>query len=97
MPFESSTNQIAHEMDECNGEPQSVHVPHLRAIDEKSLIARDATVDPEAQSVPQAVHSEESLRVQDVSKDPANLHHGQSGAQHAYQNRTHLLWDCDQA
>ena len=63
---ESSANQIAHEMDERNDEPQSVHVPHLRAIDEKSPFACDATVDPEAQSVPQAVHSEESLRVQDV-------------------------------
>ena len=97
MPFESSANQIAHEMDECNGEPQSVHVPHLRAIGEKSLFACDATVDPEAQSVIQAVHSEESLRVPNVSEDPANLHHGQSGAQHAYQNRTHLLWKRDQA
>ena len=59
VPFESSANQVAHEMDECNGEPQSVHVPHLRAIDEKSLFACDATVDPEAQSVPQAFCSEE--------------------------------------
>ena len=65
-------------MDECHDEPQSVHVPHLRAIDEKFPFACDATVDPEAQSVPQAVHCEESLRVQDVSKDPANLHRGQS-------------------
>ena len=97
MPFESSANQIAHEMDECNGEPQSVHVPHLRAIDEKSLFACGATVDPEAQSVPQAVGPEESLRVRDVSEDLANLHHGQSGAQLACENRTHLLWNCDQA
>ena len=97
MPFESSANQIAHEMDECNGEPQSVHVPHLRALDEKSPFACDATVDPEAQSVPQAVHSEQSLRVQDVTEDPADLHHGKSGAQHACQNRTHLLRNCDQA
>ena len=91
--FESSANQIAHETEERNDEAQSVHVPHLRAIDEKFPFACDATVD----SVPQAVHSEESLRVQDVSKDPANLHRGQSGAQHADQNRTHLLWECDQA
>ena len=74
MPFESSANQIAHEMDECNDEPQFVHVPHLRAIDEKSLFACDATVDLEARPV---VRPEESLRVRDVSEDPANLHHGQ--------------------
>ena len=73
MPVESSANQIAHEMDECSDEPQSVHVPHLRAIDEKSVLACDATVDPEAQSVPQAVHSEESLRVQDRVKGSCQL------------------------
>ena len=56
MPFESSANQIAHEMDECSDDPQIVHVPNLRAIDEKSLFACDATVDLKAQSVPQDVH-----------------------------------------
>ena len=50
-------------MDECSDEPQFVHVPHLRAIDEKSLFACDATVDLEAQSVPQVVRPEDSLRV----------------------------------
>ena len=35
----------------------------------------DATVDLAAQSVPQVVRPEESLRVQDVSEDPANLYH----------------------
>ena len=83
-------------MDECSDEPQFVHVPHLRAVDEKSLFACDATVDLEAQSVPQVVRAEESLRVPDVSKDPANLYHGQFGAQHACQNQTHLLWNFDQ-
>ena len=83
-------------MDECNDEPQSMHVPPLLAIDGKFPFACDATVDPEAQ-LPQAVHSEESLRVQVVSKDTAKLHRGQSEAQHADQNRTHLLWECDQA
>ena len=82
-------------MDECSDEPQFVRVPHLRAIDEKSLFACDATVDLEAQSVPQVVHPEEPLRVRDVSEDPANLHHGQFGAQRVYQNQTHLLWSCD--
>ena len=66
-------------MDKYNDEPQFVHVPHLRAIDEKSLFACDATVDPEAQSVPQVAHLAESLRVQDVSEDLANLYHSQSG------------------
>ena len=74
-----------------------MHVPHLRAIDEKSPFACDATVDLVAQSVPQVVRPEESLRVQDVSEDPANLYHGQFGAQHVCQNQTHLLWNCDQA
>ena len=73
MPFESFANQIAHEMDEDNGEPQSVHVPHLRAIDEKFPSASDATVDPEAQWVLQAVHSGESLRVQDVFEGSCQL------------------------
>ena len=41
-------------MHECNDEPQTVHVPHVRAIDEKFPIACDATVDFEAQSVLQA-------------------------------------------
>ena len=50
-----------------------MHVPHLRAIDEKSLFACDATVDPEAQSVTQVVHPEESLEVRDVSEDLASL------------------------
>ena len=67
-------------MDACSDEPQFVHVPHLRAIDGKSLFACGATVDLEAQSVPQVVRPEESLRVRDVSEDPANLHHGQFGA-----------------
>ena len=53
MSFVSSANQIAHEMDECSDEPQFVQVPLLRAIDEESLVACDATVDLEAQSVPQ--------------------------------------------
>ena len=97
VPFESSANHNAHEVDECSDEPQSVHVPHLRAIDKKAPFACDATVDPKAQSVPQAVHSEESLRVQNVSKDLANMHRGQFGSQHADQSRTHLLWECDQA
>ena len=74
-----------------------MHVPHLRAIGQKFSFACDVTVDPGAQPVPQSVHSEASLRVQDVSKDPANLHRGQSGAQHIDQNRIHLLWECDQA
>ena len=74
-----------------------MHVPHLRAIDDKSLFARGAAVDLEAQSVPQVVRPEESLRVRDVSEDPVNLRHGQFGAQHACQNQTHLLWSCDQA
>ena len=95
MPFESSANQIAHEMDECSDEPQFVHVPHLRAIDEKSLFACGATVDLEAQSVPQVVRPEESLRVRVVSEDPANLHQGQFGAQQVCQNQTNLLWSCD--
>ena len=97
MSFESSANEIAHEMDECSDEPQLVHVPHLRAIDGKSLFACGATVDLEAQSVPKVVRPEESLRVRDVSEDPANLHHGQSGAQHVFQNQTRLLWNCDRA
>ena len=63
----------------------------------KSPFACDATVDPGAHAVPQVVDSEESLRVQDVSKDPANLYRGQSGAQDDDQNRTNLLWECDQA
>ena len=89
MPFESSADQIAHEMDECSDEPQFVHVPHLRAIDEKSLSACDATADLEAQSAPQVVRPEESLRVRDASTDPASSHRGQPGAQHADQSRTH--------
>ena len=48
-------------MDECSDEPQFVHGPHLRAIDEKSLFACDATVDLEAQSVPQVVRPETHL------------------------------------
>ena len=73
VSFESSANQIAHETDECSDEPQFVHVPHLRAIDEKSPFACDATVDLVAQSsCPQVVRPEESLRVQDVSEDPAS-------------------------
>ena len=84
-------------MDECSDEPHFVYVPHLRANDEKTLFPCDATVDLEAQSVPQVVRPEESLRVRDVSEDPANLHHGQFGAQHVCQNETHLLWNCDQA
>ena len=39
----------------------------------KSFFACDATVDLEAQSVPQVVRPEESLRVRDVSEDPANF------------------------
>ena len=84
-------------MDECSDEPQFVHVPHLRAVDEKFLFACDATVNLEAQSVPQVVRPEESLRVRDVSEDPANLHHGQFEAHHVCQNQTHLLWNCDRA
>ena len=95
MSFESSANRIAHVMIECSDEPQSVHVPHLRAIDEKSFFACDAIVGLEALSVPQVVHLEELLRVRDVSEDLASLDHGQSRAQHACQNRTHLLWNCD--
>ena len=82
-------------MDECSDEQQFVHVPHLRAVDEKSLFACDAIVDLEAQSVPQVVRPEESLRVQNVSEDPANLYHGQFGAQHVCQNQTHLLGGSD--
>ena len=52
----------------------------------KSLFACDATVDHVAQSVPQVVRPEESRRVQDVLEDPANLYHGQFGAQHVCQN-----------
>ena len=73
-----------------------MHVPHLRAIDEKSLFACDATVDLEAVGA-SGCRPEESLRVQDVSEDPANLYHGQFGAQRVCQNQTHLLWNCDQA
>ena len=62
VQFESSPNQIAHEMDECSDGPQFVHVTDLRAIEEKSLFACDATVDLEAQSVPQVVRPERRVR-----------------------------------
>ena len=84
-------------MNECSDEPQSAHVPHLRATDEEFPFACDATADPEAQSVPQVAHSAESQRVHDVSEGLAKLHRDQSGAQHADRNRTHLPWECGQA
>ena len=63
VSFESSAHQITHEMDENSVGPQSLHVPHLRATDDKFPSACDATVDLEAPSVPQVAHSVESLRV----------------------------------
>ena len=62
-----------------------------------SFFAYSATVDLEAPSVPQVAHPVESLRVQDVSMDPASSHRGQSGAHHAGPNRTHRPWECGQA
>ena len=97
VSFEATAIQIAHERDECSVGPQIEHVPHLRAIDERFLFTCSATADLEAPSVPQVAHPVESLRVQDVSMDPASFHRGQSGAQHADQNRTHRLWECGQA
>ena len=53
VSFKSSANQIAHERDVYNVKPQFVHSPHLRAIEEKSLSACNATVDLAAPSVRQ--------------------------------------------
>ena len=66
MSFKSIVTQIAHErMD-------TVLSHNSRAIDEKSFFAYNATVDLEAPSVPQVAHPVGSLRVQDVSMDPAS-------------------------
>ena len=85
-------------MGEYNVEPQFVHVPHLRAIGEKSLITYNATVDLEAPSVAQVVGPDgvtESPRrangsCQLSSRD--SLEHNT-----ADQNRTHRPWECGQA
>ena len=69
VSFESIVTQIACEMDEYSVEPQVVHVPHVRAIDENSLFANNATVGLEAPSVPQVAHPVGSPRVQDISMD----------------------------
>ena len=87
VSFESAEIQIAHERDEYSVGPQFVHVPHLRAIDEKFLFACNATVDPEAPLVPQVAHAVESLRVQGKDKLPT------STQAFIFCSSEHLMWD----